>query len=209
MPSSGTASSKASLGARGVPASVTEAGPPENMMPRGAKAPGWETSVSFLIWIVKLPWATATVEMRSWLPSTTVPVRSLMITRAGASTLRVSASRRAMNSISLGCSGGGTATATVDGSTALARVPRPAPLTAWASRTAVVKSDCWSTSTTEAGSSAAGTSRSTTAPFGTRPTVGWFFCTVSPPAPDARIPPTPRADSVLIVSMSIMDDPPR
>ena len=35
MPSSGTPISKASSGARGVSSFVTEAGPPEKMMPRG------------------------------------------------------------------------------------------------------------------------------------------------------------------------------
>ena len=97
---------------------------------------------------------------------------------------------RAMNSVRRSCWPGGTATETVDGFTARATGPSPAPFTASASRTAVVKSGCWSVSTIVAGSSASGTSRSTVAPAGTRPTVGWFFWTLSPPCPEADAPPT-------------------
>src|SRR5215471_6708048 len=80
--------------------------------PRGAKGGGCDTWNSDLMWIERLPWETATVEIRTWLPMITVPVRSLTTILAGASTGNVTCSTRATKSTSRACSGPGTSTTT-------------------------------------------------------------------------------------------------
>src|SRR6185369_1392739 len=62
------------------------------------KGDGWETCGASFITRERLPWETATVEIRTLSPITMVPVRSLSTTLAWASGLTSSVSREATNS---------------------------------------------------------------------------------------------------------------
>ena len=64
---------------------------------------GWETFCSFVTVTVRLPWATATVDMVTFSPITTVPVFSLTTTLARVSGTTVRVSISAMNSATSCC----------------------------------------------------------------------------------------------------------
>src|ERR1039457_6758231 len=139
--------------------------------------PGCDTAR--LVWIstFRLPCRMATGATRTSLPRTMVPVRSLTITRAGrsASTVRFSSSER--NSVVRDAKGAGMDTLTRPEFSARAAGASLAPnfwLMAATIRVEVVKSDWRNCRRTVALGATEGAGRSTVAPLGARPTVGWL-----------------------------------
>ena len=160
--------------------------------PPRASALGCDTSNFVLIRTERLPWATAAAAMRTLAPTTMVPERSLMTTRAGVSAVTESASSRAISSGSDDLYCVGTATTTVPGSMTFALPSPRSPLMTAATRVAVAKSgSCSDNGSTSVTGIVMPLPCCTSAPLGTRPTVRWLTCTELPPAP----PPKPPIDS--------------
>ena len=138
--------------------------------------------------IVRLPWAIATVEMRTLSPITMVPDFSSMTTRAIWSGVICSCSMSVRKpTTSLRRFGGGM-TSTVPGSRGRATGTPAKALIACAMRRAVVKSGLRSVMlAVSSEASSKETSRSTMAPLATRPPVGVPRVTEAP-APDAAKP---------------------
>ena len=152
-----------------------------SVVPESEKgAVGWETTSVSLIFTTRLPWEIATADMPTFSPTTIVPVRSLITTTAGISTLTssfvISSIKPAIPVclISLG-----TLTLTVPASTTAALSGKVA-LMALLIRSAVEKSlflrlsviSLWPAMYS---TKVAISSFSTVAPSGIRPTVWWFF----------------------------------
>ena len=117
----------------------------------------------------------ATVEIRTLSPMMTVPVRSLMTTRETESGVTLRVSMAAIRAGMLPTNAGGTATWMLPESWVRATLPTDA-LMDWATRVAVVKSGLFSARVSESvWFRLNGISRSTLAPWTTRPTVVKFF----------------------------------
>ena len=142
--------------------------------------------------MVMLPCAMAQLEIWMLAVATMVPVRSLMMMRAGVSGVTSMSSSRAMKSTGAASAPSGNCTRIVVESTAWALLVNTS-LTAVASREAEVKSGLRSSNSKLLSCTiVVGISLSTSAPPMMVAVVGLFFVTVAPPAPPAPAvnPPT-------------------
>src|SRR5690606_16235899 len=162
-------------------------------VPPPAKAPGWLTCTPSLMVTVNAPWVTAAGITRTCEPITTVPVRALTMTLAGAVpgvSSRFSIWERKLMRMP---GSDGADTATVTPSTARATPGPYMRLIASTMRATVVKSvRCRLRVRSPPASSTLGRARSMVAPLGMRPVLGMLTATREPSRPWAPKPPTTR-----------------